>query len=64
MHFGIFLEERLRGVSETATYRETLALADARPAAVSGLLGECCGGSLVRHVAYRTLSQPRVPDRR
>ena len=27
MHFGIFLEERRRGASETATYRETLALA-------------------------------------
>ena len=32
MHFGIFLEERRRGVSETATYRETLALADAAEA--------------------------------
>jgi alkanesulfonate monooxygenase SsuD/methylene tetrahydromethanopterin reductase-like flavin-dependent oxidoreductase (luciferase family) len=32
MHFGIFLEERRRGVSETATYRETLALVDAAEA--------------------------------
>jgi alkanesulfonate monooxygenase SsuD/methylene tetrahydromethanopterin reductase-like flavin-dependent oxidoreductase (luciferase family) len=32
MHFGIFLEERRRGASETATYRETLALADAAEA--------------------------------
>ena len=29
MHFGIFLEERRRGVSEGATLRETLELADA-----------------------------------
>ena len=32
MHFGIFVEERRRGASETATYRETLALADAAEA--------------------------------
>ncbi len=32
MHFGIFLEERRRGVSETATYRETIDLADAAEA--------------------------------
>ena len=29
MHFGIFLEERRRGVSEGATLRETIDLADA-----------------------------------
>ena len=29
MHFGIFLEERRRGVSEGATLRETIELADA-----------------------------------
>ena len=28
MHFGIFLEERRRGVSESATLRETIDLAD------------------------------------
>ena len=28
MHFGIFLEERRRGVSESATLRETIELAD------------------------------------
>lgn len=28
MHFGIFLEERRRGVTETATFRETLELVD------------------------------------
>jgi alkanesulfonate monooxygenase SsuD/methylene tetrahydromethanopterin reductase-like flavin-dependent oxidoreductase (luciferase family) len=32
MHFGIFLEERRRGVSEGATLRETLDLADAAEA--------------------------------
>src|SRR5258705_5368558 len=32
MHFGIFLEERRRGVSEGATLRETIELADAAEA--------------------------------
>lgn len=32
MHFGIFLEERRRGVSESATLRETIDLADAAEA--------------------------------
>ena len=32
MHFGIFLEERRRGVSESATLRETIELADAAEA--------------------------------
>jgi len=32
MHFGIFLEERRRGASETAALRETLALVDAAEA--------------------------------
>ena len=32
MHFGIFLEERRRGVSQGATLRETIELADAAEA--------------------------------
>ena len=43
MHFGIFLEERRRGVSESATLRETIDLADTGEA--QGLDGVWLGGN-------------------
>ena len=56
MHFGIFLEERRRGVSEGATLRETIELADAGEAGgLDGVWLDYAFPLVLRRLAARTV---------
>jgi len=57
MHFGIFLEERRRGVSESATLRETIGLAEAAEAGASTASGSARSTSTARARSSRPLSR-------
>src|SRR5258705_2071745 len=70
MHFGIFLEERRRGVSESATLRETIGLAEAAEAGgLDGIwLGEIHfnGSRSIQSapLAFASFLAPRTPPLR